>query len=871
MRTFIVFALGLICLAATTVFARADDAKLPSMFPFVIPWDDATPGTAVDVSYLNAKPAGVNGFIVVKDGRFVEAKTGKRIRFMATNFTFASDFPSHEDADKVAAHLAKLGINLVRIHHHDIDHSPLWDKSTGGHTKFDPVAVDKLDYLLAQFKKNGIYVDLNLHVSRKFTAADGFPASVNDITDVEFDKRIDNLDRRMIDLQKQFAKDYLTRVNPYTGLSYVNDPAVAIIEINNENTLAGWPTESPNQFFDKLPEPFRGEVVRLWNDYLLRKYRTTAVLRKAWVKAPAAAATGPVDLLGSNLKWRVEDRVGDVKLTTVGPGTTSTMPAVDIVNPGPTEQAWWKQLHVTGLNLNEGGVYMLSLRAKSDREQVVQAYTSLDQDDWHHLGLDASLKVGPDWHTFRYVFQAVRTMPGHARLSFILGTSAGELSLADVKLSRTTSDDVLDKGQSLEAHNLDFPMLTTNEQRSDWRKFLVDTELAYVNEMRAYLRNDLKVHGNIVDTQMSYGDPAGFLREADSDFIDNHAYWQHPHFPGRPWDPVNWLVPNSPMTDDLVKGNGGNFAHLACERMAGKPYTVSEYNHPAPSDYQAEMYPEVASYAAAQDWDAIFQFDYGNYGTGRTLDRIQGFFTMQGNPAKEAFVPAAALIFRQGLIAPLSSKATLHVPASFPYGIDMTTELWRKASDGKLPDLTANRIATVVDRTVTAPKLVRSTGPASATSVKAVSSPAGSQYLAVGSAASAAAGFFGGEQVDLGTAKLTFPEFGNNFAALTLTTLDAKPLGQSSHLLLTITGKAENLGMVWNADRTSVGRNWGRGPVQAEGIPATVTLANASVKHVWALDPTGARVKEVPVTVSGGKASFTIGPDYRTVWYEIGE
>ena len=76
--------------------------------------------------------------------------------------------------------------------------------------------------------------------------------------------------------------------------------------------------------------------------------------------------------------------------------------------------------------------------------------------------------------------------------------------------------------------------------------------------------------------------------------------------------------------------------------------------------------------------------------------------------------------------------------------------------------------------------------------------------------------------------------------------------------------------MVWNADRTSVGKDWGQAPALAEGIAATFSVANPGIKHVWALDPTGARAKEVPVTISGGAATFTIGPQYQTVWYEIG-
>lgn len=119
--------------------------------------------------------------------------------------------------------------------------------------------------------------------------------------------------------------------------------------------------------------------------------------------------------------------------------------------------------------------------------------------------------------------------------------------------------------------------------------------------------------------------------------------------------------------------------------------------------------------------------------------------------------------------------------------------------------------------------------------------------------------------MDLNTAALTFPTFGNNFAAVTLTPLDQKPLAQSRHLLLTLAGKVENQGMVWNAAHNSVTDQWGHGPTLAEGIPATVQFGGSPVTHVYALDGTGARVKDVPIT----GAQFTVGPQYQTLWYEI--
>ncbi len=50
-------------------------------------------------------------------------------------------------------------------------------------------------------------------------------------------KVIDRISPAFIEDQIAFARELLTHVNPHTGSSYAEDPAVVIVEINNENGL----------------------------------------------------------------------------------------------------------------------------------------------------------------------------------------------------------------------------------------------------------------------------------------------------------------------------------------------------------------------------------------------------------------------------------------------------------------------------------------------------------------------------------------------------------------------------------------------------------------------------------------------------------
>jgi hypothetical protein len=862
--------LSLIPLLAVA-FASGAAAQQSPMFPFVIPWDDSVPGGATDVSFLNGKPAGAHGRIVVKDGHFAESETGRRVRFLGVNLAAHSAFPSHEDAEKVAARLAKYGVNIVRLHHMDNDFwsadATLWDGAYKDHRHINPAQLDKLDYLIAQLKKNGVYANINLHVSRQFTAEDGFPASVEKIP-TSFDKRVDFYDRRMIELQKEYAKQLLTHVNPYTHLSYAEDPCIAVVEINNENSLVGDPWATLGAGLDDLPEPFRGELAGLWNDWLQKKYGREDKLRAAWLQGVTPLGAG---MLTGASPWSDEHQGTSQAAMTVSDTDQREHAATahEAVNQIDGTD-WHVQIHQTGLDFHAGDTYTVSFRAKADKPRAVAVAAALDEADWHNIGLAATANVGADWQTFRFTFEAHDTVPSHGRIAFTLGDQTGTVDIADLQVRPGAEGAGLQPGESLAAKTIGIPASATKAERADWLAFLADTERSYADGMRDYLKKDLRVHANVIGSQISWGGLAGPYREAGMAFADNHAYWQHPSFPHKPWDSVDWNIQNTPMVSDLAAGKGGTLRDLAEYRIAGKPYSVSEYNEPAPSDFQSEMVPELASYAAFQDWDIIYLFDYGSYGAGGDNDKIGGFFGVGSNPAKWAFVPAAALIFRN---AGLGRATTTVIAGSglggwrddFLHGQKTAGDAWKARGDQK-NFLTSALALGQRSQTLSA-------WDSNASRIAVTPSDSGPRYVADGPGAISIAGFVGGQSFSVRAIRFEFPEFGDdsapsarNFAGVTLTPFDGKPLDTSRHLLLTLAGRVENQDMHWNSDRTSVGDRWGHAPSVAEGIPATITLNN-SLHRAYALDATGKRAREIAVT--DGK--LTVGPQYRTLWYEIGE
>lgn len=865
-------------LLGAPINARAQEA---ATFPFVLPWDDSR-NTITDVGALNPAPAGKNGTIRALNGHFYD-ESGRRVRFLGTNFTFSACFPDKADAEKIAARLHKYGVNIVRLHHMDMFPAPqgIWDPKFKDKQHLDPDQLDRLDYLVFQLKQHGIYVNINLHVSRAFTEADGFPETAK-LPDM--DKAVDFFEPRMIALQKQYAHDLLTHTNPYTKSRYVDDPCVAVIEINNENTLLGaaW-----GETLDNLPPSYQAELTRQWNAWLKQRYATTDGLKRAW-----ASADKP---LGPNLLTNEDFTRGAERWTlelNTAPATAKMEIPADVAPPEGVggkvlrvhvttlgAQNWHIQLHQTGLDLTNGEPYTVSFFARADKERPITVYTGVDQADWHNIGLNERLQLTPEWQKFTLAFTATRAVEDHSRLSFTLGDALGTVDLAEVTLQPGV-ENPFPEGASLEKGSVPLGRPIATPAGQDWIAFLLDTERSYMTALRDYVKKDLGAHANVTGSQASYGGPGGALREADSDFVDMHAYWQHPEFPHKPWDPADWRIRNTPMVRDA---DGGTLPELAAYRVAGKPFTVSEYNEPAPNDYQEECVPILAAFAALQDWDGLYLFDYNGDRSAWKTDHIKGFFSVDTNPAKMAFLPAAALIFLRFDMPLAHEELRMRLPAESMAGLlakngpEIQAE-WEAANIHPLDALAHRFSVSFAPR----PKPAE-TPPAEKPREETPGKPAAkgpiswegagtdrALFTADSPSSKVMVGYLGGQKVQLGSLTVQMAATPRNFAALTLSAMDGRSVWQSHSLLLTALGSVGNTGMQWNADRTSVGDHWGSGPTLVEGVPATILIETAAkTATVYALDGTGKRLGTVDSKLANGFLSFAIGPANKTIWYEI--
>ncbi len=212
--------------------------------------------TALDLSFLNEKPAGTHGFVTVKDGHFAFAD-GTRIRFWGTDLVGPNNFPTHEQADALALRLAKLGVNMIRFHMPECswsDHN-FFDPEADNTLTLKPDQLDKFDYLLSALKKNGIYFYPDWLVDRKFRKGDGVEA-YQDLDPGA--KGVIHFSKRIIELTQQYAQELIGQVNPYTGMALKDDPAYVGNEIVNESSIFSGFGEQ------KFPEPYWDELQKLY-------------------------------------------------------------------------------------------------------------------------------------------------------------------------------------------------------------------------------------------------------------------------------------------------------------------------------------------------------------------------------------------------------------------------------------------------------------------------------------------------------------------------------------------------------------------------------------------------------------------------------
>lgn len=282
--------------------ARRDAAAAPaaaapsSAFPVStdrsgwLPWMPSQSdfsGTPLDMSRFLDAPAGQHGFIRVRPnapagGPQLEFADGTPVRFWGLTLVQGRCFVPYNYADFVAARLASAGCNLVRLHQMDAPFAfpNIFDPRFSDTRHLSAASLDLLDYLIADLEQNGIYLSIDLCDYRTLQLGD----AVQDWGDILGGLKVTGeFDPRLIALQKEYAKQLMTHLNPYTGMRLIDDPAVVFQQIIDESSL-DWSQ------IDAIPAPYQVELRALFTAWLARQYSSRAALAAAWKTDPQPLA-----------------------------------------------------------------------------------------------------------------------------------------------------------------------------------------------------------------------------------------------------------------------------------------------------------------------------------------------------------------------------------------------------------------------------------------------------------------------------------------------------------------------------------------------------------------------------------------------------
>ena len=848
-------------------------------FNFYLPPNDTT--AQQFLPYFPVDSIGPDDFITIDaEGHF--SRDGRRIRFFGTNSVAEGAFPAKLKAWFIAGRLRKMGFNLIRFHHMDNGWSEQSLFEWGQDTRhLNSETLDRLENYIAALKNNGIYVDINLHVSRTFNEQDGVLAA-DSIQN--YGKGITYFDPQLIALQKEYAQQLLTHINPYTGMALKDDPVMAMVEIINENSLYRmWRSGSIRPLTEggDFPMYHVRMLDTLWYNFLKEKYTTTDNLRTAWNIGMREEGEGNQVVDSGfendpiNNHWTLElheTATASMQIEETNPYSGNRCARIDVSSvTGTSWHIQWKQVNIS---IKEDSIYTVTFAGRSDANRDISVAVQKDTDPWTVYS-SAIFQLQPTWKIFTFSFRSPETVDDETRLSFSLGGEEGSYWFDDIFMAYSGTKG-LDEDESLEENSVRrLPFAESvnysDERVRDMSAFYLKIENDFFTSMYQFLTQELGIKVPIVGTNWNVG-PADLAGQSMLDYIDNHSYWDHPQFPSEPWSSTDWLINNTPM---VTNTDGGTIAGLMCGvASVGKPFTISEYNHAFPNRYQSEGVLFLSAYAGFHDTDGLMFFDYGGSVNDWETDKVNGYFGIHRNTAMMALMPSCAEAYRQGMVSPASQTIALNFtkddillmpkydngwwsgPQLYPQKLALQHAIRNNSFDGAvsfnaddLPPEPENPYHSDTE------EIIWDTG--------GILQVVTDRFVAV----TGLLVDFPGHQAG----PLTIRE-SSDFATLTWISLTDERLVDAGKSLFTVSSRLQNTGMIWDGT-TTVHNNWGSSPTLMKPVTLSLmVMILADSIHIYPLDSTGKERSKYKTLTPDADSRYEITLDQtqeKTVWWGI--
>jgi hypothetical protein len=266
---------------ALSPVAHAQTETTKGTWAFTPERDAFSPEALLDLRSLNEAVAGQSGFVRRSaDGNDFVLGSGQPARFWSILSFHKNE--RNPEWNHHARWLAKRGVNLVRL---------FGDLFSDEKSKLTDIRISERDnvwHSVAAFKKEGIYSSYVPYWSHVVNSKHLKSWDIPGDEDQEPSGLL-FFDKTLQDGYKSWLKQLLDPVNPHTGVRLADDPALAIIELQNEDSLLFWTAQG-----------IKGQQLRnlekLYGDFLVKKYGSLDKASAAWGPAePAQFQNGGAD------------------------------------------------------------------------------------------------------------------------------------------------------------------------------------------------------------------------------------------------------------------------------------------------------------------------------------------------------------------------------------------------------------------------------------------------------------------------------------------------------------------------------------------------------------------------------------------------
>lgn len=259
---------------------NAPDPGPADWFTLMIGPDAYSPDSIIDMSDLIEKPAGTHGFLK-SAGKDFAFDDGTPVKFWGID---ASMTGTVEAQQRQARFYAKHGINMVRQHPVEGVLGSL--QKCGLQRCFDAEKLDRFDRWFSILKDQGIYMTWSIFYHHVVLPDQGIdPALYSELPDSGAGKDTYGLATFVEEYQNsqwQYARALLNHVNPYTGLAYKDDPALAIVEARNEDSVFFHNPLGDSFVKGRTYPQHNARLKKMWQQWVKDTYGDDRALAAAW-------------------------------------------------------------------------------------------------------------------------------------------------------------------------------------------------------------------------------------------------------------------------------------------------------------------------------------------------------------------------------------------------------------------------------------------------------------------------------------------------------------------------------------------------------------------------------------------------------------